>query len=946
MDLKVHVTIFHLFLCCTAIYSARIPPDMGLGIIRTNVNANFQAPDNAGSANKKLVESNTVPYVKTTSYPQLKTPVEPHKKNILVSNTGTDIDFRETIQNNQSSTNNGQNEDNSSTESGDNSMHRLHSFQSASSNYSEKFPEDFLIPESESIISNDKEEHDHVIIQNDPTHRGILKAYSAPTNDSFISNSIFKSKDVASSYRTDESSIVIPSEITETNEIKKIIAPHPTDKLENFNSFASAMPTISVANFKNNKNSISETSAESSSIEDQWRDLEKTFRRYTDSVMKKVLPKILRIHSQLNVSTQCNSAMMQLITGLRNFKSWAIRMVDASGRLPSGSLEGTLTDLGDYDQCLDILQPLRNKHKQIRGQYCTLEVKPTLPALQNSVTLNTKVLDFGNLSKDSVLSDLSDGSALFHFMVMRIGVCVPSLCVADDIRELASALLKNVPVQVTARNCETKEESHVTIPQFIIIITIVIIGVLILAGTGIDSYVSRNAAKSQDIAGRVPQSLLAFSVTSNIRQLLKPQKKGSNLLAVNGIRCLSIMWIVLAHTYGFGHRQGLARLKHAKTYMDDVFFQIITNAWVSVDTFFLLGGLLVAISNLKAIDNNGGSINILSHILHRIWRLTPPVAGTLGVMFMLPLVGSGPLWADMVGQKVANCEERWWQVFLPVNTWIDFSSMCLLHTWYVAADMHFYFLAPFALIALYRWPAVGFALMFLLTAVCSMVVGLLTIANDLPPTVIFFSPDVELTKRTANLVYFRPYPHLGAYCVGLTLGYILWKNRKWSLSKLTQGVGWMLSIASCLSVLCATYSWSRGTSAHTAEGVIYAMLHRTAWAAGVAWVLFVCVTGHGGILSRFLSWQLFVPLSRLCYCVYLLHFPVLWVRVSWRRTLLNFHHYDVVTEFFGVLMITLGLSIIFHLFFEAPFLKLEQIWFPDRKKSSENLKTLENKHST
>ncbi|XP_035212889.1 nose resistant to fluoxetine protein 6-like [Stegodyphus dumicola] len=626
-------------------------------------------------------------------------------------------------------------------------------------------------------------------------------------------------------------------------------------------------------------------------------------------------------------------------------KSIFFSVVDASGRLPSGSLGGTLTDMGDYDQCLDVVQPKKHKHSEIRGQYCTLELKPMLPALQSSVTLNTKVLKFGNTSRDSVLTDISRSSALFHIMAMRIGVCVPSPCVADDIKELTSALLKKVPVQVSVRNCETKQNSRITIPQIIVISTAVVIGLLIIAGTLIENYVTKYASKPQE-TGRVPQSLLAFSATANIRQLLKSPRRNSTLGAVNGIRCLSLMWIVLAHTYGFGHRQGLARLSHAKTYMDDILFQIITNAWVSVDTFFMLGGLLVAISNLKLMENSGGTINFFSHVLHRIWRLTPPLAGTLGVMFLLPLIGSGPLWADMIGQKVANCEKRWWQVFLPINTWVDFSSMCLLHTWYVAADVHFYCLAPLALFVLFKWPTIGFFLLFLVTAACSFITGLLTIIHNLPPTVIFFSPDVELTKKTANLIYFRPYPHIGAYCVGLALGYLLWKYHKWTLSKLAQSAGWAVSSASCLAVLFATYSWSRGNRADPAEGVIYAVLHRTVWAAGVAWVLFICATGHGGILNKFLSWQIFAPLSRLSYSVYLLHFPVLWVRVSWRRSLLNFHHYDIVTEFLGILMITLGLSIIFHLAFEAPFLKLEQIWFPERRKSTECSKTLESKHAT
>ncbi|GIY45833.1 NRF domain-containing protein [Caerostris darwini] len=138
-------------------------------------------------------------------------------------------------------------------------------------------------------------------------------------------------------------------------------------------------------------------------------------------------------------------------TFIKESSKATFQVVDSSGRLPSGTLEGTLTDLGDYDQCLDVVQPKKAKHMDIQGQYCTLEVQPVLPELHSRVSMNTKVLDFGNISTDSVLSDLSHGSALFHLMVMRIGVCVPSPCVADDIQALTAALLKKVPVQVSVK---------------------------------------------------------------------------------------------------------------------------------------------------------------------------------------------------------------------------------------------------------------------------------------------------------------------------------------------------------------------------------------------------------------------------------------------------------------------------------------------------------------
>lgn len=83
--------------------------------------------------------------------------------------------------------------------------------------------------------------------------------------------------------------------------------------------------------FKTKSNFLPDKKSETmeNSIEDKWRDLEKMFRSYTGTVMKKALPKFLRIHSQLNISSQCNGALLQMVRGLRNFKSWAIKSKSA-----------------------------------------------------------------------------------------------------------------------------------------------------------------------------------------------------------------------------------------------------------------------------------------------------------------------------------------------------------------------------------------------------------------------------------------------------------------------------------------------------------------------------------------------------------------------------------------------------------------------------------------
>ncbi|GFY57758.1 o-acyltransferase like protein [Trichonephila inaurata madagascariensis] len=407
-------------------------------------------------------------------------------------------------------------------------------------------------------------------------------------------------------------------------------------------------------------------------------------------------------------------------------------------------------------------------------------------------------------------------------------------------------------------------------------------------------------------------SLKCFSVNKNLNKLLKISHSKENFGVLNGMRVLSMVWVVLVHTYGFSHKQSFARMKNAQNALDEVTFGTIINAWVIVDTFFVLG-------------------------------LTPPVAGVLLVMFLLPLLGSGPLWQDVIGKQVGNCEKYWWQaLIIPINTWTHFEDMCLLHTWYIASDLHLYFIAPLILIPLYRWPVVGFLVMLVLTVACMGIMAAVTIINDFYPTLLYFTPNEKFTHAICDLVYFRPYPHMGAYCIGLALGYFVLNYRKINIKPYVQVLGWCGAIACNLAVLYGAFEWNRGNLPTRVVDVVYAMFHRTAWAFGIAWLIFICITGRGGLINRFLSWDFFIPLGRLSYSAYILHFPVLWVRNGIRRERLYFHHYDIFYEFLATLILTLCLSVTFHLLFEAPFLNLEEVWFPKKSKSKEKEKKIEN----
>ena len=80
-----------------------------------------------------------------------------------------------------------------------------------------------------------------------------------------------------------------------------------------------------------------------------------------------------------------------------------------------------------------------------------------------------------------------------------------------------------------------------------------------------------------------------------------------------------------------------------------------------------------------------------------------------------------------------------------------------------------------------------------------------------------------------------------------------------------------------------------------AAAVTWAAFGRLAFAMGVSWVMFACITGYGGIINSFLSWPLFSPLSKLTYCTYLIHIDVIFLFFYSTKRPMYFSEYTIVS---------------------------------------------------
>ena len=88
-----------------------------------------------------------------------------------------------------------------------------------------------------------------------------------------------------------------------------------------------------------------------------------------------------------------------------------------------------------------------------------------------------------------------------------------------------------------------------------------------------------------------------------------------------------------------------------------------------------------------------------------------------------------------------------------------------------------------------------------------------------------------------------------------------------------------------------------------------------------------------GLVNRFLSWKVFMPLSRLCYAAFLVNMNLIKVYSANQDNPLYYNEGLMAVVFIGLVNVVFFLSFILSLLVEVPFLNLEQLLFAQRPKT-------------
>ncbi|EDW45504.1 GM16810 [Drosophila sechellia] len=362
------------------------------------------------------------------------------------------------------------------------------------------------------------------------------------------------------------------------------------------------------------------------------------------------------------------------------------------------------------------------------------------------------------------------------------------------------------------------------------------------------------------------------------------------------------------------------------------FSMILQSGSTSVDTFFLLSGLLLVLSALREMDRSKGRLHVPLMYLHRLVRLTPVLAlAVLIFMTLFPRLDSGPLWNQFTSSSEL-CSDTWWATLLYVQNYAAPGRMCLGHSWYLAVDMQLYIISPLLLIALYKWGKKAIAGIVLLILLLSGCVFGIVMLRDLK---VFDRYGTEM-----RLIYYTTHARATPWLIGLLFGYFLHHQnvRKTRLSKWLALVLWILSLSMLATVIFAVYPYTQSGAGDISAlaGAFYLCCSRIAWPLALCWIIWACQNGLAPIVNEFLSWSFWQPLSKLSYCLYIWHLLVETVHIARIKTSLHFSDYDAILRFWSDFGITLFASMFMHLCVEVPLGRFEMELLKRCQKKEDN----------
>ncbi|KAG8252817.1 hypothetical protein J6590_048317 [Homalodisca vitripennis] len=404
----------------------------------------------------------------------------------------------------------------------------------------------------------------------------------------------------------------------------------------------------------------------------------------------------------------CRSHSQHTLHSVLNSEMWALRMLDAASKVPSGLLDGFIQDLGNFDQCIRV----EETKQKFKGQYCVVKARALLSDSMESYFRNT------------VLYDYSGGSVTFS-------LCVPSTCDSQDIIVHLDRSIKDAGLNVSTDKfivfCSTNEPRPFKAEDWFTVATFSTIIALVILSTW---YESKTSEKKSEL-------LHSFSMISNWQKLKDTTVSSSDVSCLNGLRIILTFFVVIIHRYFY--YQVLNFTSYLEMKNDPWMRYLLWSLTLSAEILIMISGIIRAYIFLQN-HRRKKFTNIFKQYIKHYFRVTPSMA--VIVLFLSTLqihLSEGPFWDRYIGTSKFVCSNLWWANLLHISSCYGTPILCQVETWLLAVDFQLFMLSPLLLLPLLHHPKLGVVLLAVVYVLSSVFRTADTSFNQI-------HPDISLDK--------------------------------------------------------------------------------------------------------------------------------------------------------------------------------------------------------
>ena len=448
------------------------------------------------------------------------------------------------------------------------------------------------------------------------------------------------------------------------------------------------------------------------------------------------------------------------------------------------------------------------------------------------------------------------------------------------------------------------------------------------------------------------QIVESFSLVRNARYLFYSKNPvDKNLEVLNGVRVLSMCWVICGHTFDYFNVSPIANVFEITDVIENNYsIQIIIAGTFSIDVFFFMSGFLNALTmtaQFVKVKSNETVKAILMSYAHRYIRLLPLyLLAILITIAVVPYIFSdGPL-AVFNEWQMNICKEKWWHNLLYIQNFTQIGEGCLIWSWYLANDMQFFLITPILIVFYNKYSKYT---LYVIAAICVGSVGAqIYVVSHYDLSVSYF---YEAKGDLFEDYYVKPYDRINAYLLGIVgaWAYYIWKDdkqkdatinvwtRKWIDNPYIKYTLIVIGIAITYVCVALQYVFDHyWRDIKVWHNVVYIIVSRPLFVIGLLMVIYPAMLGREKNLFAILGAPFWNSLAKLTYGAYLFH--VIFV-ISEKSGEYHSTYYTIMRVFFfatHIWILSYLFSLVLSLFIELPISQLEKAFLFPRRRDAVN----------